>query len=117
MRALKPLLLATVVLPTLYTGAHAALGIPGPTQLILDLVGKITGGAVTATGVSGWHNALPVARLELRDAEGRRRLAQRAACRPPRVAGCRAGMAVAPRRDARLAAQFVGDQESRHRQG
>ena len=70
MRILKPVLLAAVVLPTLYTGAHAAFGIPGPTQLILDLVGKITGGAVTATGVTGWPNALHVDRLELRDAEG-----------------------------------------------
>ncbi len=70
MRVLKPVLLAAVVLPTLYTGAHAAFGIPGPTQLILDLVGKITGGAVTATGVTGWPNALHVDRLELRDAEG-----------------------------------------------
>ncbi len=70
MRILKPTILAIVVLPTLYTGAHAAFGIPGPTQLILDLVGKITGGAVTATGVSGWPNALHVDRLELRDAEG-----------------------------------------------
>ena len=70
MRVLKPAILAVVVLPTLYTGAQAAFGIPGPTQLILDLVGKITGGAVTATGVSGWPNALHVDRLELRDAEG-----------------------------------------------
>ena len=70
MRALKPVLLAAVVLPALATGAHAALAIPGPTQLILDLVGKITGGAVNATGVSGWPNALHVDRLELRDAEG-----------------------------------------------
>lgn len=70
MRVLKPVVLAVVILPTLYTGAHAAFGIPGPTQLILDLVGKITGGAVTATGVSGWPNALHVDRLELRDAEG-----------------------------------------------
>ena len=70
MRVLKPVLLAVVVLPALHTGAHAAFGIPSPTQLILDLVGKITGGAVTATGVSGWPNALHVDRLELRDAEG-----------------------------------------------
>lgn len=70
MRILKPTALAAVVLLTSYSGAHAAFGIPGPTQLILDLVGKITGGAVNATGVSGWPNALHVDRLELRDAEG-----------------------------------------------
>lgn len=57
-------------LPAFPTGAQAAFGIPGPTQLILDLVGKITGGAVTATGVTGWPNDLHVDRLELRDAEG-----------------------------------------------
>ena len=67
---LKPIVLAIIVLPALHTGADAAFGIPGPTQLILDLVGKITGGAVTATGVTGWPNALHVDRLELRDAEG-----------------------------------------------
>ncbi len=70
MRVLKPVFLAALALPTLAVGAQAALGIPSPTQLILDLVGKITGGAVTATGVSGWPNALHVDRLELRDAEG-----------------------------------------------
>lgn len=67
---LKPVILAIVVLPALHTGAEAAFGIPSPTQLILDLVGKITGGAVTATGVTGWPNALHVDRLELRDTEG-----------------------------------------------
>ena len=70
MRILKPVILAIVVLPVLHTGAEAAFGIPGPTQLILDLVGKITGGAVTATGVTGWPNRLHVDRLELRDTEG-----------------------------------------------
>ena len=68
--ALAPVVLAIVVLPALATSAEAAFGLPGPTQLILDLVGKITGGAVTATGVTGWPNALHVDRLELRDAEG-----------------------------------------------
>lgn len=63
-------LAVAVALPALSTEAHAAFGIPGPTQLILDLVGKITGGAVTATGVTGWPNDLHVDRLELRDAEG-----------------------------------------------
>ena len=70
MRVLKPIGLAIIVLPALGVSAHAAFGIPGPTQLILDLVGKLTGGAVTATGVSGWPNALHVDRLELRDAQG-----------------------------------------------
>ena len=68
--ALKPVVLAVVILPGLYSGAHAAFGLPSPTQLILDLVGKFTGGAVQATGVTGWPNALHVDRLELRDAEG-----------------------------------------------
>ncbi|MDT7952717.1 MAG: translocation/assembly module TamB domain-containing protein [Acetobacteraceae bacterium] len=70
MRVLKPVVLAVVVLPAMGTGAQAAFGIPSPTQLILDLVGKLSGGAVHATGVSGWPNALHVDRLELRDADG-----------------------------------------------
>ncbi len=70
MRYKVVVLAVAVALPALPSEAHAAFGIPGPTQLILDLVGKITGGAVSATGVTGWPNDLHVDRLELRDAEG-----------------------------------------------
>lgn len=59
-----------VALTLLAAPAHAAFGIPGPSQLILDLVGKFTGGLVKTEGVTGWPNALHIDRLELTDAEG-----------------------------------------------
>lgn len=70
MRAFRILLLALVLTSGLTHRAHAILGIPGPSQVILDLVGRFTGGLVTTEGVTGWPNALHVAKLELHDKDG-----------------------------------------------
>ena len=70
MQALRKLLLALVLLPALGATAHAALGLPSPSQLISDLIGKLTGGSVKTQGISGWPNSLHIDRLELTDADG-----------------------------------------------
>lgn len=70
MRVLRVLVLAAVLLPFGFTGAQAAFGLPGPTQLILDLIGRFTGGLVQTKGVTGWPNSMHIDHLELHDAQG-----------------------------------------------
>ena len=69
-RSLRRILFALILLPGLSATAHAAFGIPGPSELLSSLVAKLTGGAVKIEGISGWPNALHVDRLELTDAQG-----------------------------------------------
>ena len=69
-RTLTRLLLAVLLLPLVYLAAHVVLGVRGPTQLILDLAERVTGGMVHAEGATGWPNAMHADHLELRDAKG-----------------------------------------------
>ncbi len=66
----RSLLLATALVPCWHAPARAALGLPSPSQLILDLVGKFTGGLVKTEGVTGWPNRLHIDHFELTDARG-----------------------------------------------
>ncbi len=70
MRMAKILIVAVALVPLGGAGAQAAFGIAGPTQLILDLIGRFTGGLVQTKGVTGWPNAMHIDHLELHDAQG-----------------------------------------------